>query len=151
MDTISKEHRSWNMSRIKSKDTKPEIYIRKALHRLGYRFRLHRKDLPGCPDIILPKHKTVIFVHGCYWHRHENCKYAYTPNARRLFWVKKFSENVRRDKGNLEALRTMGWQVIVVWECEIKDEQKLHYRLISEIGRTQRLANDRSPNTPNDI
>ncbi|MBU1162905.1 MAG: DNA mismatch endonuclease Vsr, partial [Proteobacteria bacterium] len=86
MDIISKEKRSWNMSRIRGKDTKPEIIVRSMLHRMGYRFRLHRKDLPGKPDIVLPKYKTVIFVHGCFWHRHKGCKYAYTPKSRVKFW-----------------------------------------------------------------
>jgi DNA mismatch endonuclease (patch repair protein) len=87
------------MSRIKDRNTKPEIIVRKALHRLGYRFRLHRKDLPGRPDIVLPKYKTVIFVHGCYWHRHKGCKYAYTPKSRVEFWERKFKENSERDSG----------------------------------------------------
>ena len=89
------EQRSRNMSAIKSKNTKPEIAVRKLLHSMGYRFRLHRKDLPGSPDIVLPKYKTVIFVHGCFWHRHENCKYASTPKTRKEFWEKKFRENIQ--------------------------------------------------------
>ena len=92
------EQRSRNMSAIKSKNTKPEIAVRKLLHSMGYRFRLHRKDLPGSPDIVLPKYKTVIFVHGCFWHRHENCKYASTPKTRQEFWEAKFRENINRDK-----------------------------------------------------
>lgn len=136
MDKISKEHRSWNMSRIRSKDTKPEICVRKMLHQLGYRFRLHRKDLPGCPDIVLPKYRTVIFVHGCYWHRHKGCKYAYAPKTRRLFWSNKFRKNIRRDKKHLNTLRALGWCVVVVWECEVKDKQKLHERLITELVST---------------
>ena len=91
------EQRSRNMSAIKSKNTKPEIKVRKVLHSMGYRFRLHSKDLPGSPDIVLPKYKTVIFVHGCFWHRHENCKYASTPKTRKEFWNKKFTENKKRD------------------------------------------------------
>ena len=91
------EQRSRNMSAIKSKNTKPEIKVRKVLHSMGYRFRLHSKDLPGSPDIVLPKYKTVIFVHGCFWHRHENCKYASTPKTRKEFWNKKFTENKKWD------------------------------------------------------
>ena len=116
------EQRSRNMSAIKSKNTKPEITLRKLLHSMGYRFRLHRKDLPGSPDIVLPKYKTVIFVHGCFWHRHENCKYASTPKTREEFWEAKFRENINRDKLNQENLSSKGWKIIVVWECEIKDK-----------------------------
>ena len=110
------------MSAIKSKNTKPEIKVRKVLHSMGYRFRLHRKDLPGSPDIVLPKYKTVIFVHGCFWHRHENCKYASTPKTRQEFWEAKFRENINRDKKHQENLSSMGWKIIIVWECEIKDK-----------------------------
>ena len=116
------EQRSRNMSAIKSKNTKPEIKVRKVLHSMGYRFRLHSKDLPGSPDIVLPKYKTVIFVHGCFWHRHENCKYASTPKTRQEFWNKKFNENINRDKINQEFLSSKGWKIIIVWECEIKDK-----------------------------
>ena len=116
------EQRSRNMSAIKSKNTKPEIKVRKVLHSMGYRFRLHRKDLPGSPDIVLPKYKTVIFVHGCFWHRHKNCKYASTPKTRQEFWEAKFRENINRDKLNQENLSSKGWKIIVVWECEIKDK-----------------------------
>ena len=123
-DAIHKvsEQRSRNMSAIKSKNTKPEIKVRKVLHSMGYRFRLHSKDLPGSPDIVLPKYKTVIFVHGCFWHRHQNCKYASTPKTRQEFWNKKFNENINRDKLNQENLSSKGWKIIVVWECEIKDK-----------------------------
>ena len=116
------EQRSRNMSAIKSKNTKPEITVRKLLHSMGYRFRLHKKDLPGSPDIVLPKYKTVIFVHGCFWHRHENCKYASTPKTRQEFWEAKFRENINRDKLNQENLSSKGWKIIIVWECEIKDK-----------------------------
>jgi len=116
------EQRSKNMAAIKSKNTKPEIKVRKVLHSMGYRFRLHSKDLPGSPDIVLPKYKTVIFVHGCFWHRHENCKYASTPKTRQEFWNKKFNENINRDKLNQENLSSKGWKIIIVWECEIKDK-----------------------------
>ena len=116
------EQRSRNMSAIKSKNTKPEIKVRKILHSMGYRFRLHRKDLPGSPDIVLPKYKTVIFVHGCFWHRHKNCKYASTPKTRQEFWEAKFRENINRDKLNQENLSSKGWKIIIVWECEIKDK-----------------------------
>ena len=119
------EQRSRNMSAIKSKNTKPEIAVRKVLHSMGYRFRLHGKDLPGSPDIVLPKYKTVIFVHGCFWHRHENCKYATTPKTREEFWESKFKENVIRDKSHQKKLSAIGWKIIIVWECEIKDKNLL--------------------------
>ena len=119
------EQRSRNMSAIKSKNTKPEIKVRKVLHSMGYRFRLHRKDLPGSPDIVLPKYKTVIFVHGCFWHRHQNCKYASNPKTRREFWEKKFKENIERDKKTQEKLKNLGWKTKIVWECEIKKQDKL--------------------------
>ena len=112
--------RSRNMSAIKSKNTKPEIEVRKLLHSLGYRFRLHRKDLPGTPDIVLPKYKTVIFVHGCFWHRHENCKYASIPKTRTEFWENKFKENIKRDQVNQKNLYKLGWNIVIVWECELK-------------------------------
>ena len=123
------EQRSRNMSAIKSKNTKPEIAVRKLLHSMGYRFRLHRKDLPGSPDIVLPKYKTVIFVHGCFWHRHQNCKYASNPKTRREFWEKKFKENIERDKKTQEKLKNLGWKTKIVWECEIKKQDKLIKKL----------------------
>ena len=119
------EQRSRNMSAIKSKNTKPEIAVRKLLHSMGYRFRLHRKDLPGSPDIVLPKYKTVIFVHGCFWHRHENCKYASTPKTRKEFWKKKFQSNIKRDLEIQEKIKNLGWQSVIIWECEIKNNEKL--------------------------
>lgn len=133
MDTISKERRSWNMSRIRSKNTKPELIVRSLLHRLGYRFRLHRKDLPGIPDIVLPKYKTVIFVHGCFWHRHPGCKYAYTPKSNIDKWEKKFNENVQRDIHVQEKLRKLKWNTIIVWECELHEINSLKLRLKSTL------------------
>lgn len=121
------------MSRVKGKNTKPEILVRRALHALGYRFRLHRGDLPGRPDIVLPKHKTVIFVHGCFWHRHPGCAKASTPKTRIDFWQDKFAANVARDSRNLDALREAGWQAIVVWECETKNPTALASRLTRSI------------------
>jgi len=113
------------MSRIRGKDTKPEIIVRSMLHRMGYRFRLHRKDLPGKPDIVLPKYNTVIFVHGCFWHRHKGCKYAYTPKSRVKFWEDKFAGTVKRDKQHLKQLKENDWKVFIVWECETKDMDRL--------------------------
>jgi DNA mismatch endonuclease, patch repair protein len=120
------------MSRIRAKDTKPELAVRSLLHRLGFRFRIHVKRLPGCPDIVLPKLKTVVFVNGCFWHRHRNCKFAYSPKSRKAFWEEKFRANVMRDRQRQRDLRRLGWTVHVVWECqarEIADLDKLVRRL----------------------
>ena len=125
VDQITKEHRSWNMSRIRDRDTQPEIQVRSLLHRLGYRFRLRRTDLPGKPDIVLPKYGTVVFVHGCFWHRHRNCKFAYTPKSRTEFWATKFARNVERDLEVQRTLRNLGWKVIVVWGCDLAKPESL--------------------------
>jgi len=125
MDHLSSEKRSWNMSRIRSKDTGPEMRVRSALHRAGYRFRLHVKDLPGKPDIVLPKYKTVIFVHGCFWHRHKGCSNATMPSTNQEFWKEKFKRNVDRDKREQAELKKLGWNVIVVWECEVEKTVKI--------------------------
>ena len=117
-DRLSRERRSWNMSRIRGRDTAPEKQVRSALHRAGYRFRLHSKQLPGRPDVVLPKYCTVVFVHGCFWHRHKGCRYAYTPKSRVAFWKAKFDSNVERDRRNVRELRRLGWKVVKVWECE---------------------------------
>jgi len=106
------------MSRIRSRDTQPELLVRSTLHKAGYRFRLHSKTLPGHPDIVLPRHGTVVFVHGCFWHRHHGCRYAYTPKSRVEFWRRKLEGNVERDRRNARALRALGWRVITVWECQ---------------------------------
>lgn len=131
MDRHTPEQRKRNMSAVKSKNTKPEILVRKALHSMGYRFRLHVKDLPGKPDIVLPKYKTVIFVNGCFWHRHEGCKYASTPTTNVDFWEAKFKENTTRDKQKTVLLESDGWKVVVLWTCEIKKEDELKARLQS--------------------
>lgn len=125
VDSLSKKHRSWNMSRIQAKNTKPEMIVRSMIHKWGFRFSLHRKDLPGKPDIVLPKYETVIFVHGCFWHRHPRCKYAYTPKSRVEFWEQKFTDNVKRDRRNRRELRKLGWDAVIVWECLTKDVDKL--------------------------
>ena len=146
MDKLTKEKRSWNMSRIKGKDTKPEIRVRSFLHRLGYRFRLHKKDLPGKPDIVLPKHKTIIFVHGCFWHRHKGCKYSYNPKSRVTFWEEKFESNVRRDKIKIQQLKGKGWKVIIVWECQTKNSSDLESALKNGLfqKKRERQLNERS-------
>jgi len=117
------------MSRIRSKDTKPEIIIRSLLHKMGYRFRLHRKDLPGKPDIVLPKYKTVVFVHGCFWHRHRGCKRCTTPTSNQSYWLKKLNRNIEKDKLHKMQLRKSNWKVLVIWECETKNLDKLTNKL----------------------
>ena len=129
VDVFTKAKRSEVMSRIRSKDTKPEKMIRSLLHRMGYRFRLHVKNLPGKPDIVLPKYKTVIFVHGCFWHRHPKCKYAYTPKSRIEFWGKKFADNIARLKIVKKELKHLQWKVFVIWECEIKSNSDIESKL----------------------
>ena len=124
MDIWNKEKRSECMSKIRSKDTKPELALRKALFARGFRYRVNDKNLPGKPDIVLPKYKTVIFLHGCFWHRHEGCKYAYTPKTNTKFWVDKITSNRERDKVNAEKLTTLDWNVVTVWECEIRHKYK---------------------------
>ena len=106
------------MSGIRGKNTQPELAVRRYLHAHGFRFRLHRRDLPGKPDVVLPKYRTAVFVHGCYWHRHEGCKYATTPSSNREFWQRKFRENVERDQRNQTQLAAAGWHVLVIWECQ---------------------------------
>ena len=120
MDVHSKETRSYNMSRIRSKDTKPEMLVRKFLHKNGFRYRLHVKDLPGKPDIVLPKYKTVIFVHGCFWHGHEGCKYYVVPKTKTEWWVDKINRNKTIDAQSISSLQSTGWKVLEIWECELK-------------------------------
>ena len=119
-DRITSEKRSWNMSRIKGKDTKIEVEVRSWLFSRGFRFRKNDKRYPGKPDIVLPKYKTVIFINGCFWHRHAGCKYATTPKTRTEFWLEKFERNVRNDELHRQQLEDMGWKVITIWECQLK-------------------------------
>ena len=129
MDIFDSDKRSEIMARVRSANTAPEIRVRKLLHAFGYRFRLHRKDLPGSPDIVFPGRKSVIFVHGCFWHRHEGCAKASRSSTRVDFWDAKFAENVARDKRNIEALKTLGWRILVIWECEAGNEEILIKKL----------------------
>ena len=131
MDIFSREKRSQIMSRVSGKNTKPEIAVRSLLHKLGYRFRLHRKDLPGKPDITLPKYKKVIFVHGCFWHGHLDCPRSKRPATNQKFWSEKLDKNIERDKVNVNALSQLGWEVLTVWSCEVKDTDTLKIKLIS--------------------
>ncbi|HKJ32661.1 MAG TPA: very short patch repair endonuclease [Balneolales bacterium] len=123
-DVHEPEVRSYNMSQIRGKNTKPEILVRKFLHSNGFRYRLHVNDLPGTPDIVLPKYKSVIFVHGCFWHVHKNCKYFKMPQTRTEWWKKKLYENKKRDDQNIKQLQDKNWNVIVIWECELKKNKR---------------------------
>ena len=128
-DIMDSKRRSKLMAGIRGRDTAPEIAVRRIAHRMGLRFRLHRKDLPGRPDLVFPRHRLVVFVHGCFWHRHERCRYASTPKSRIAFWMEKFAANVARDACQEAALRALGWRILVVLECETRhkaaDERKL--------------------------
>lgn len=117
--------RSWIMKSVRQKNTGPEMVVRRALHELGFRFRLHRKDLVGTPDVVLPKYRAVVFVHGCFWHRHPGCSKATMPKTRVDFWKNKFDANVARDLRNIDTLKQQGWNVLVIWECQTKDKTLL--------------------------
>lgn len=147
-DIKTPAERSKNMAAIKGKDTKPEIIVRRFLHHEGFRFRLHRKDLPGKPDLVLPKHKTVIFVHGCFWHRHEGCYYATTPATRQDFWAEKFEGTKVRDKNNQRALMKMGWRVMVVWECGLKHRPQDLTSIVQSINNQSQTSLTQWPELP---
>lgn len=139
VDKVSKEVRSYNMSRIRSKDTTPEILVRSYLFSKGLRFRKNDKRYPGSPDIVLPKYKTMVFVHGCFWHLHDGCKYAVMPKSNVEFWEKKLYGNKERDERNKKELEELGWKVITVWECELKKDKveqtlaRLYTQITSEL------------------
>ena len=139
MDTLTKKHRSWNLSQIRSTNTKPEIIVRKLLYSLGYRYRLHVKRLAGKPDIVLPKYKTAIFVHGCFWHRHKNCKYAYISKSRLKFWEAKFTENIKRDIKTKIELQKIGWKTIIIWECQTSKPEKMQNKLKKSLSRSAKI------------
>ena len=134
-DVFTTAKRSEVMSRIKGSNTGLEKSVRSMLHRLGYRFRLHRVDLPGKPDIVLARYRTIIFVHGCFWHRHKDCRFAYTPKSRTDFWVKKLESNMIRDIKVQSELEQLGWQVITVWGCELRDPDQLAKRISAALER----------------
>ncbi len=125
VDRLSADVRRALMARIRSKNTAPEMTVRSTAHQLGYRFRLHRRDLPGTPDLVFPRLGLALFVHGCFWHRHEGCRRASTPRTRREFWAAKFERNLRRDLEAREGLHAIGWRTAVVWECECRDGERL--------------------------
>lgn len=129
MDILAPEQRSRLMSRIRGKNTGPELKVRRLAYALGFRYRLHRRDLPGSPDLVFASRRKAIFVHGCYWHRHPGCRYAYLPKSNVEFWQAKFAANVARDEIATRALKESGWQVLLVWECETRDTEALQCRL----------------------
>lgn len=128
------------MAQVKSKNTTPEIVVRRAAHSMGLRFRLHREDLPGRPDLIFPKWRAVVFVNGCFWHSHEGCSRARVPRSNNVYWTRKLDRNVQRDRDNTRSLRKAGWRVIVIWECETKDPQKLARILRRKIAAVAQCA-----------
>lgn len=138
MDIVDSHRRREIMSRIKGRDTRPELVVRQIAHGLGFRFRLHRKDLPGRPDLVFPRYRAVVFVHGCFWHRHEGCRYAYQPKSRVHFWTRKFRQNVARDHRNEVDLRSLGWRVLIIWECETRNQAALERRLLDCLVRADK-------------
>jgi DNA mismatch endonuclease, patch repair protein len=140
MDTRSPEQRSYIMRSVRSRDTGPELVVRQLLHRMGFRFGLHRRDLPGRPDIVLPKHKAVVFVHGCFWHGH-GCAKGRLPKSRLDFWGPKFQRNRNRDAESVKMLKADGWRVLTIWQCQIKETERLRKKLAKFFG--QRVASKR--------
>lgn len=134
-DTFTPDQRSRIMALVKGKDTKPEKLVRSLLHRMGFRFRLHRKDLPGKPDIVLPRHRKAIFVHGCFWHGHDGCRRGARPTSNTEFWNAKIDRNVERDRLAVHALEDAGWHVLTLWQCEMKSLPVLQARLASFLSR----------------
>ncbi|MCJ2050288.1 very short patch repair endonuclease [Methylobacterium sp. J-070] len=131
MDRWSPEDRSALMARVRNRDTSPELAVRKLAHAQGLRFRVNRRDLPGTPDLVFPRYRLAVFVHGCFWHRHSGCKRATTPKTRQDFWEAKLVRNVERDQQAAAALEGLGWQVMTVWECELKDQASVAQRLLA--------------------
>ena len=129
-DNLTAEQRARNMSNIRSHHSKPEKLVRSLLHRLGYRFRLHSRSLPGNPDIVLPKYSAAILVHGCFWHRHPGCRGCTTPKTNLDYWLPKLEGNAERDKRHKKALAELGWKVLIVWECEIRNRERLKRKLL---------------------
>ena len=137
VDHLTKERRSWNMSLIKAKNTKPEKIVRSVLHSMGYRFRIHKKNYPGHPDIVLSKYNSIIFIHGCFWHQHKGCKYATFPKTNQEFWRKKLKSTVERDKRNILKLKAAGINVLVIWECQVinRSNKKIQHESLRKMLR----------------
>ncbi|SDK03688.1 very short patch repair endonuclease [Billgrantia gudaonensis] len=137
VDSVDRETRSRIMGRVRNKDTRPEMTVRRLVHGAGYRYRLHGKKLPGKPDLVFKSRRKVIFVHGCFWHRHEGCTLARLPKSRLDFWLPKLEANRERDKRNEEHLREMGWDVLIIWECELKDQEALLSRVSAFLDQSR--------------
>jgi len=137
MDKFTKEQRSYIMRQVKSRDTKPELLVRSMAHKLGYRFRLHRRDLPGTPDLVFVSRRKVIFVHGCFWHGHHCARGNRQPKSNCDYWQEKIAKNKERDRLHRKQLRDLGWDVLVIWECEIKDKLKLEKRIVEFFSNTE--------------
>jgi len=149
-DKIDRATRSRNMSRIRSRNTRPELKVRRILHKLGYRFRLHRKDLPGRPDVVLPKHRVAIFINGCFWHRHVGCREASRPKSNTLYWETKLNRNVERDSRNHELLGIQNWKVVIFWECELeKDDCALLVQ--KRLAETSSISIAKAAGIPNNL
>lgn len=138
-DIVDRQRRSEIMSRIGPRDTAPELAVRSMAHRMGFRFRVHRKELPGRPDLVFARHRLAVFVHGCFWHRHHGCKNATMPKTRPEFWQRKFRGNVERDRRNCEQLARLGWRTLVIWECEAEDPARIESILAVALARSDRL------------
>lgn len=137
-DVFPNGKRSWIMSRVREKDTSAELKVRSLTHRLGYRFRLHRKDLPGKPDLVFPSRRKLIFVNGCFWHGHDCARGARIPKTNREYWVGKIQKNIERDRNNQDILESLGWDILAVWECEIKDVERLARKLVAFLAKTNK-------------
>ena len=137
MDTLTPAERSERMSRVRNKDTKPELAVRRLVHRMGFRYRLHLRTLPGKPDLVFPRRKRAIFVHGCFWHRHAGCSLARMPKSRLEFWKLKLEANRKRDSRNRRLLRKEGWRLLVVWECQLADEATVKNRIMRFLEETE--------------
>jgi DNA mismatch endonuclease (patch repair protein) len=134
-DNLTKDQRRAAMANVKSKDTGPEMKVRKLIHGMGYRYRLHRKDLPGKPDLVFPGLKKVIFVHGCFWHGHKGCAASQRPTSNTEYWNAKLDRNLKRDQKNLKALEELGWRPLVIWECQTRDETKMRRAIVRFLGK----------------
>ncbi|QKS29670.1 MAG: DNA mismatch endonuclease Vsr [Candidatus Accumulibacter similis] len=148
MDTLSPEQRRRTMAAVKGRNTTPELIVRRLLHKAGFRFRLYRNDLPGKPDVALSKYRTVIFVHGCFWHQHPGCKKASKPSTRQDYWLPKLARNIERDKRQISDLDALGWSVLVVWECETKDKAALSEKLVRILSQQAREIGQRIEDRP---
>ena len=135
MDTVPADKRSEIMRRITCKDTKPEIIVRRIIHSLGFRYRLHKKELPGKPDLVFSKRRKLMFVHGCFWHQHEGCKSSHIPKSRQDYWEPKLNRTVSRDKQNQAKLRELGWDILVIWECELREVQQIAKKIIAFLNK----------------